>query len=96
MDKIVNVGVLALGASLLFAAPVYAQEEQGSDESTETATAENPNERICRRVHVTGSHIPRRVCMSRSEWTSLREEAQEELEENRRNVESNTSTVNGL
>ncbi len=78
MADLVKLSVLALGASLIFAAPVAAQDE--AEEPAQVAEEENPNERICRRVRTTGSNLRQRICMSRSEWTSLREQSREELE----------------
>jgi len=91
MQKFLSLSALALGVALLGAVPAYA--EDNGDEAVEVVTQENPNERICRRVHVTGSNIPQRVCMSRSEWSELREESQETLNENRRDTGANTSTI---
>jgi len=93
MQNILSLSALALGVALLGAVPAFA--DDASDGSEEVATQENPNERVCRRVHVTGSNIPQRVCMSRSEWSELREESQEALRENNRNSSANTETENG-
>jgi hypothetical protein len=95
MKYLLSVGALALGIALLGAVPAYA--DDGGDEGTTTqaSTQDNPNERICRRVRVTGSNIPQRVCMSRAEWTELREESQEDLRDNRRDTGSNLSTNDG-
>lgn len=81
MADLVKLSVLALGASLIFAVPTMAQDEPEGDTVTTTAEQENPHERICRRVHVTGSNIPQRVCMTRSEWSALREQSREDLED---------------
>jgi len=91
MQKILNLSALALGIALLGTVPVYA--DDAGDEGVEVATQENPNERVCRRVHVTGSNIPQRVCMSRAEWSELREESQEAVRENNRDTNANASTV---
>lgn len=91
MQKVLSLSALALGIALLGTVPVYADE--GGDEGVEVATQENPNERVCRRVHVTGSNIPQRVCMSRAEWSELREESQEAVRENNRDMNANTSSV---
>lgn len=88
MRNVLSVGALALGVSLLIAAPVAADENQESNSAEEAAVESNPNDRICRRVHVTGSNIPQRVCMKRSEWTELREESQETLQQNRQDSSS--------
>jgi len=94
MWKVMSLGVAVLGASLLLAAPVYATEDETS--SVASSTEENPNDRICRRVHVTGSHIAQRVCMSRAEWTSMREDSVEELRENNDNATVNTEIATGI
>ncbi len=91
MQKVLSLSALALGIALLGTVPVYA--DDGGDEGVEVATQENPNERVCRRVHVTGSNIPQRVCMSRAEWSELREESQEAVRENNRDMNANTSSV---
>lgn len=91
MQNILSLSALALGVALLGTVPAFADGE--NDGSEEVATQENPNERVCRRVHVTGSNIPQRVCMSRSEWSELREESQEAVRENNRDTNANVSTV---
>jgi len=68
-----------------------ATEEQAADE--EVAEESNLSERICRRVHVTGSHIPQRICMSRAEWTELREESQQNLQDHERAMGNSTSAT---
>jgi len=93
MWKVLSVGVAALCVSLMLAVPAYAVEEEVA--SVASTSEENPNERICRRVHVTGSHIAQRVCMSRAEWTSMREDSVEELRESNDNSNANTSIVGG-
>jgi hypothetical protein len=87
MHHILSSGALALGLALAFAAPVYAEEESQGTEQAETQS--NPNDRICRRVRVTGTHIPQRICMSRAEWADLREQSQEELRERNADAEAN-------
>ena len=90
MKGILNLGTLALGVSLLCAMPVYAYADEQEGEG-ETTVESNPNDRICRRVRVTGTNIPQRVCMSRAEWTSLREESREDLRESVQNDNANIS-----
>lgn len=93
MKKILSIGALALGVALLSGAPAIADDEGNGEEVT--VAQENPNERICRRVHVTGSNIPQRVCLSRAEWSELREDAQEELRDHNRDSGVNTETETG-
>jgi len=95
MHKVLSLGALALSVSLLAAMPAHAQEDgnEGAAGVEEAATQPNPNERVCRRVHVTGSNIPQRVCMSRAEWAELREESQETLRRNNQDSGANTSTA---
>lgn len=93
MQNFVSLSALALGIALLGTVPAFAQSE--GDGSEEVVATENPNERVCRRVHVTGSNIPQRVCMSRSEWSELREESREALRENNRDSGANTETETG-
>ncbi len=92
MKSVLNLGTLALGVSLLCAMPVYAYAEEQESEG-ETTVESNPNDRICRRVRVTGTNIPQRICMSRAEWTQMREETREDLRESVQNDNANTSTV---
>jgi len=80
MLKLWKIGALILGASLLMAGPSNAAVTAFDDEE-EQQVEENQDEMICRRVHVTGSRIPERHCFTRREWTNMREEAQEELDE---------------
>lgn len=94
MSQFWKIGALALGVSMLFAVPVYADHHE-EGETEEAAVESNPNDRICRRVHVTGSNIPQRICMSRAEWSDLREESQEELRDSNRDAGVNTRTVGG-
>jgi len=90
MRTALSVGTLALGAALLYGMPVsaIAQEDSGQ---IETTAIENPNEQICRRVHVTGSNIPQRICMTRAEWMDLREETVSEVREVLDNGEQSTA-----
>jgi len=46
-------------------------------------------------VRTTGTRLTQRICMSRDEWTNLREESQESLREARDDAGANTSTVGG-
>ena len=39
----------------------------------------NPNQRVCKRVKPTGSHISQRVCMKEKQWAAMQEEAQKLL-----------------
>lgn len=93
MQKMLSFGAVALGIALLGAVPAFADDGSQGDEVT--VAQENPNERVCRRVHVTGSNIPQRVCLSRAEWADLQEDSQEALRDNRRDTGANTSTVTG-
>jgi len=92
MQKALSFGALTLALSLLVALPAHAQAEgeEGAGATEESATPANPNERICRRVHVTGTNIPQRVCMSRAEWSELREESREAIRERQMNDGANT------
>ena len=65
-----------LSAGLLLAAPVLATENAIEEASVE----ENDDDRICRRIHVTGSRIPQRICMKRSDWVLRRAQNEEEAE----------------
>jgi hypothetical protein len=61
-----------------------------ADNGTEISSADiDPDELICRREVVTGTNFRRRVCMTRAERDTQREESQEEMLERR-------SAVRGL
>ena len=77
----------------MFAGTSYAEETSENTESEATESEENPNEMICRRVHVTGTRLPRRHCMKRSEWADMREQARETMEQN--TMDSNQMTTGG-
>ncbi len=79
-----KIAAMALGAFLMFAGTSYAQDTTENTEAEEEAvdTRAELDETICRRVHVTGTRIPQRYCLKRSEWARMREEAQEELDRN--------------
>lgn len=51
--------------------------QQTAAANTQTADSSNgldPNEEICKRVHVTGSRFPSEVCMTRAQWDSERDQ----------------------
>jgi len=87
MSNYWKVGALVLGASLVFAAPTFAEENEG-EEAAATETERDRNQMQCKRVHVTGTRIPQRVCLSRGEWDDMRAEAEETLSQ--ANQDSNT------
>jgi len=93
MRNLLSLGIMAFCISLMSAVPAMADEGEGSTAPAEAVVQSNENDRICRRVHVTGSNIPQRVCMTRREWGELREESQEALRDNRDNAGANTTTV---
>ena len=41
---------------------------------------------VCRRIRVTGSHMPQRVCHRKSEWRAMRERAREFLDQKERST----------
>lgn len=88
MSRFWKVGAMILGASMLMAAPSYAAENEGDD--GQEAVEQNPNDRICRRVHVTGTRIPQRICYTRARWDELEEEARDIIDQSIQN--SNTAT----
>ncbi len=47
-----------------------------ADSASATDTVENPRKRSCRRVHVSGSHIRQKVCMTNARWAELQKEAE--------------------
>jgi hypothetical protein len=72
----------------------FAQQNESSGQpndekvSSEIASSDNsskeefdPNERICRRIQVTGSNFRRRVCQTRQQWNASSEDTQEFLRE---------------
>jgi hypothetical protein len=67
-------------------ATTAANTAQGAENSSAGA---DPDELICRREVVTGTNFRRRVCMTRAERETMREESQEEMLERR-------SAVRGL
>jgi|GEM_PF-1226494 len=107
MHYVLKLGTVALGVSLLFAVPTFADESENAPdeaqatvetqapEEAQAAVESNGNDRICRRVRTTGTRLTQRICMSRDEWTNLREESQESLREARDDAGANTSTVGG-
>ena len=46
-----------------------------------SATTNNPEKMICKKIKVTGSHLKRRVCLSAERWEFLREKTQQQLDD---------------
>lgn len=67
---------LALTPSLLtFASAAGA--EPDPDPAATTAKRPDPEQRVCRDIKVTGTHMRQRVCFKQREWDRMREQAQE-------------------
>lgn len=58
-------------------AAAAAPEKSGADDEHRRP---DPDERVCRTLQVTGSHIPRRVCMKQRKWDEMREQAQRAMQ----------------
>ena len=59
-----------LSAALICAAPAVAKTENPSDQSN----AGNPaDQKICRKLTITGSRMGERVCLTREEWKKVEE-----------------------
>ncbi len=85
--------VFALVVPMLFAwtPGVTAQE---TSETTE-ANVEEENQQICRRVRITGSNIPRRLCLSEEGWERLSSGGREEMRQNQADRFARTSRDDG-
>jgi len=46
---------------------------------------------ICKKIKVTGSHMKRRVCLSREGWENLRKKPQQQLDD----IRSSSASVGG-
>lgn len=60
------------------------------DGSEADAAVEDPNAIVCVRERITGSRIPKKVCMTRAERDRIREINQENFENNKRKVGKNS------
>ncbi len=70
-------------------------EEKAKSKKAKSKKAKNKkakNKRVCKRVKVTGSRIPERVCRKESEWKRLQDEARENAE---RSYEGNSRNISG-
>lgn len=69
---------------------VAAAETEGSQEvasaegSEEVASTEGQlvEKKVCKRIHVTGTRFPKKVCMTKQEWKEMSDRAQEDLDQN--------------
>ena len=81
--------VLVLAVFLAVAVYSEAQDEPSSATSVTKEVASEPeqkpkpNKRVCRRVNIVGSHIPKRVCMKQRQWEDLTREAQTAVQDGR-------------
>jgi|GEM_PF-3308590 len=87
--KLAMLPLLAIG---FIGTPAYAQAETAELEQSEE---ENLDENICRRVHVTGTRIPQRVCMTRREWISMSNRSREDTQRAATNENANISVTGG-
>ncbi|UZK70619.1 hypothetical protein OKW76_06195 [Sphingomonas sp. S1-29] len=63
--------IFAAACALAIAAPALAEDPKPATRATAADSQKavpNPNQRICFRDTLTGSHIPRTECNTRAEW----------------------------
>lgn len=84
--------LVAMAASLAFAAPVLAQ-AQGSGQPARASKDKDPNRMICQRIEETGSRVAaKKVCMTAQQWEEKRRTDREYLEDaQQRSLEPNSS-----
>lgn len=73
-----------LVALALAVAPVSWAAESDDDDRARTGSAKgDPDEVVCRRIKVTGSHMRQRVCHKQREWDQMREDSQSHMQNRR-------------
>lgn len=83
-----TVGTKGLWAMALFAASTGFAVAQDTAPATATTAEQEKDPMICRNERVTGSNIPKRVCMTKSQREQARIEAQTEMAARSRQVYS--------
>lgn len=81
MKAIGAAAVVGVSLGLWAGTPAMAQDEGEQEVQQAAAQESDENRRICRRVHITGSNIARRYCMTQAEWTELSEATREEAQD---------------
>ena len=67
-----------LGLALLMSSALVHGAE-GAKRDAAKSTAQSPNKRVCKKIKVTGSHVPQRICMKKREWDDMEKAARETL-----------------
>ena len=83
--------LVAMTASLAFAAPALAQ-SQAKGQPAPTSKAKDPNRIICQKVEETGSRVASaKICMTAQQWEEKRRGDREYLEDaQQRSIEPNS------
>tara|TARA_Y100001933_G_scaffold46841_1_gene44681 strand:- start:3159 stop:3449 length:291 start_codon:yes stop_codon:yes gene_type:complete len=71
-----GLAAIAVAAALTAATATAAPGDGGDQRGDEARKRKDPNEVVCRRERVTGSHMRQKICHTRAEWDELREESQ--------------------
>jgi hypothetical protein len=76
--EVVHMIFAAALLAVLLSCTMIATADTNAESAATTAIVKkpNPNQRICKRVKPTGSHISRRVCLKQKQWEAMQEEAQ--------------------
>lgn len=69
---------LAVGLALSLCAPIAFANDDSSDSSK--PAEQNGEERVCKRIAVTGRRTKERVCYKRKTWDRIREESRDNLD----------------
>ncbi len=101
----ISIGLLALSAC----AGTAEQQSSAPKSTSSVAVAEAPAEttteptaasegqmverQVCKRIHVTGTRFPKKVCMTKRQWKEVSEQAQDDI--NRNVMDSQASSGDG-
>jgi hypothetical protein len=86
LNKVLTIGT----ASILLAAPSYAQQPSSSNR-----VSADPNERICEDIIAVGSRLAtKRICATRAEWEAQKKADRDVIEDAQRHANDPCNTIN--
>lgn len=82
--------LVALGTVLAATTPVlaYGAESAAPEPLPNAAMQKHPDQRVCRKVRVTSTRIPQRVCLTRRQWDELTEQGRRTSQQMRNAAEN--------
>lgn len=68
--------VIALTAALLLTMGLYPSIGNAAEEAKAQKNVKSPDDVICKRQKISGSHMKQRICFTRAEWDEIRRQSQ--------------------